>query len=213
MNRDSTTRSVKLVMTILGLLLAVGATSTAEAQTFELTPFAGWRSGGSFEDVATGTDIDLDDGLGYGLIVGIPWNAQYRSRLELVWSWQSSAVGAPGTGDPWFDLDVHYLHLSGMVPFATSNNRLDVLLSIGAGATYMVPDIDGAGSEVRFSASAALGLLYHVSDRVGIRLEARGWFTFTDAGGSIFCSGGCAIAFSGSGFVQGELTAGLQIAF
>jgi hypothetical protein len=100
-----------------------------------------------------------------------------------------------------------------MVPFAARNAKLDTLLSLGAGATLMLPDIDGAGSEVRFSASAAVGLLYHVSDRVGIRLEARGWFTFTDASGGIFCSGGCAIAFSGSGFAQGELSAGLQLGF
>ena len=66
---------------------------------------------------------------------------------------------------------------------------------------------------VGFSASAAVGLLYHASDRVGIRLEARGWFTITEAGGAVFCSGGCVVAFSGSGFGQGELTAGLQVSF
>ena len=209
----SATRTLRLATTVLGCLLAVGVASTAEAQTFELTPFAGWRFGGGFSDLETGAGIDLDDGLSYGLILGIPWNAQHRSRLELIWSWQDTTVGGTGTEDPGFDLDVHYLHLSGMVPFATRNPKLDTLLSLGAGATLMLPDIDGAGSEVRFSASAAVGLLYHVSDRVGIRLEARGWFTFTDASGGIFCSGGCAIAFSGSGFAQGELSAGLQLGF
>ena len=43
--------------------------------------------------------------------------------------------------------------------------------------------------------------------------DDRGWFTFTEAGGAVFCSGGCVVAFSGSGFGQGELTAGLQIKF
>lgn len=204
---------VKLATTVVGCLLAVSFTSTAQAQSFELTPFAGWRFGGGLEDLATGAGVDLDDGLSYGLILGIPWNAQHRSRLELIWSRQDTTVGATGTGDPGFDLDVHYLHVSGMAPFATSNERLDVLLSIGAGATFMLPGIDGAGSEVGFSASAAVGLLYHASDRVGIRLEARGWFTFTETGGAVFCSGGCVVAFSGSGFGQGELTAGLQFSF
>ena len=54
MNRGSTTPTMKLVMTILVCLFAVGVSSTAEAQTFELTPFAGWRFGGGFEDLATG---------------------------------------------------------------------------------------------------------------------------------------------------------------
>ena len=202
-----------LVTAVVGCLFAIGFTSTAVAQSFELTPFAGYRFGGGFEDLATGAGVDLDDGLSYGLVLGIPWNTQHRSRLELLWSWQDTTVGATGTGDPDFDLDVHYLHLNGMVPFATSSDRLDVLLSIGAGATFLLPGIDGAGSEVRFSVSGAVGLLYHASDRVGIRLEARGWYTFTEAGGAVFCSGGCVIAFSGSGFGQGELTAGLQFSF
>ena len=206
-------RDVRLATTLVVCLIGLGVTSTAAAQSFELTPFAGWRFGGGFEDLATGAGIDLDDGLSYGLILGIPWNAQHRSRLELIWSRQDTAIGAASAGDPGFDLDVHYLHVSGMVPFATSNDRLDVLLSIGAGATIMLPGIDGAGSEVRFSASAAVGLLYHASDRIGIRLEARGWYTFTEAGGAVFCSGGCVVAFSGSGFGQGELTAGLQLGF
>jgi hypothetical protein len=200
-------------VTFVVWLLTAAAAPTAEAQSFELTPFGGWRFGGGFTDLETGAALDLEDGPGFGVIVGIPWNAQHRSRLELVWSWQDTTAGATGAGDPGFDLDVHYLHVSGMVPFATANPSLDALISIGAGATFMLPGIDGAGSEVRFSASAAAGLLYHISDRVGIRLEARGWFTFTEAGGAVFCSGGCAIAFSGSGFGQGELTAGLQLGF
>ena len=204
---------VKLAATVIACLLAACAVSTVEAQGFELTPFAGWRFGGGFEELATGADVNLGTGLSYGVILGIPYNAKYRSRLELIWSWQDATVAATGPGDPGFDLDVHYLHLSGMVPFATANDRLDALISLGAGATFMLPGIDGAGSEVRFSASAAVGLLYHASDRVGIRLEARGWFTFTETGGAVFCSGGCAVAFSGSGFGQGELTAGLQLAF
>jgi len=203
----------KLVTAVVGCLLAFGIASSAQAQKFELTPFAGWRFGGGFAELATGADLTTDDGLSYGLIVGIPWNAKHRSRLELIWSAQNTTVGAAGVEDPGFDLDVHYLHVNGMVPFATKSPKVDVLLSIGAGATFMLPGIDGAGSEVRFSASGAVGLLYHASDRVGIRLEARGWFTFTETGGAVFCSGGCVVAFSGSGFGQGELTAGLQFKF
>jgi hypothetical protein len=111
------------------------------------------------------------------------------------------------------DLDVQYLHIGGMVPFKTPNARLETLISGGAGATFMRPGTDGAASETLFSLSVGVGLLYHASDHIGIRLEARGWFTFTDASGGIFCSGGCAIAFSGSGFAQGELSAGLQLGF
>jgi hypothetical protein len=185
-------------------------TSTAAAQSFEITPFGGWRFGGGFADLETGADLDLDDSLSYGVILSIPWNDPPRSRVELIWSRQDTTVSA---ADPVLDLDVQYLHIGGMVPFKTPNDRLETLISGGLGATFMSPGTDGAGSEVGFSLSAGVGLLYHVSDAVGIRLEARGYYTFTEADAAIFCAGGCVIAFSTGGFGQGELTAGLQIAF
>ena len=69
------------------------------------------------------------------------------------------------------------------------------------------------GSEILFSLSVSAGLLYNVSDRVGIRLEARGYYTLTEADAAIYCAGACVIAFSTGGFGQGELTAGLQLKF
>jgi hypothetical protein len=206
-------RRVQLATTVVGLLLAVGVAAPAAAQTFELTPFAGWRFGGTFEELETGADLDLDESLSYGVILSIPWNDPPGSRVELIWSRQDTEVSGAGDGDPVLGLDVQYLHIGGMVPFKTPNDRLNTLISGGLGATYMRPGTDGAGSEVGFSLSAGVGLLYHVSDHIGIRLEARGWFTFTEGDAAVFCAGGCVIAFSGSGFGQGELTAGLQIAF
>lgn len=71
----------------------------------------------------------------------------------------------------------------------------------------------GHTQTVRLSLILGIGLLYHVSDRIGIRLEARGWYTFVETGGGVFCSGGCVIAFFGKRFGQGELTAGLHLSF
>jgi hypothetical protein len=206
-------RVVKAAATLVVCLLVLGVTSTAAAQTFEITPFGGWRFGGGFTDLETGGDLDLDEALSYGVILSIPWNDPPRSRVELIWSRQDTTVSAADAADPVLDLDVQYLHIGGMVPFKTPNDRLETLISGGLGATFMSPGTDGAGSEVGFSLSAGVGLLYHVSDHIGIRLEARGWFTFTETDAVVFCAGGCVIAFSANGFAQGELTAGLQIAF
>lgn len=185
----------------------------ASGQTVEVTPFGGWRFGGTFEELSTNATRSLDDAVSYGLIVGIPWNAQDRSRLELVWSHQDTSLGLSDTQQSGFDVDVDYLHIGGMAPFRTPNDRLEALLSGGLGATFLRPGLAGAGSETRFSLSLGVGLLYRVSQRVGLRLEARGWWTFTETGGAVFCAGGCVVAFSGSGFGQGELTAGLRFAF
>jgi hypothetical protein len=206
-------RVVRFAATLIVCLLVLGVTSTASAQTFEITPFGGWRFGGGFADFETGADLDVDDSLSYGVILSIPWNDPPRSRVELIWSRQDTTVSPPGTSDPLLDLDVQYLHIGGMVPFKTPNNTLETLISGGMGATFMRPGTDGAGSEVGFSLSVGVGLLYRASDHIGIRLEARGYYTFTEADAAVFCAGGCVIAFSTGGFGQGELTAGLQIAF
>jgi hypothetical protein len=201
---------VAAVLVFLGLAVTGGP---VEAQTFEVTPFGGWRFGGSFEELSTNATRSLDDTVSYGLIVGIPWNAQDRSRLELVWSHQGTSLGLSDSEVTEIDVDLDYLHVGGMAPFRTPNERLEALLSGGLGATFMRPGLSGASSETRFSLSLGVGLLYHVSDRVGLRLEARGWFTFTESSGAVFCAGGCVVAFSGSGFGQGELMAGLRLAF
>lgn len=193
--------------------MALAAADPSAAQSFEVTPFGGVRFGGEVVGLETSVSADLDDAASYGLILGIPWKAEDRSRLELVWSWQPTAVGPPAVGGEGFDLDIHYLHLGGMAPFATPSSRLEALLSGGLGVTFMAPDLKGARSEVYFSLSLGAGLLYRLADRAGIRLEARGWYSFTEAGGGVFCAGGCVVAFSGSGFGQGEVTAGLQLSF
>lgn len=213
MGVNTATAPLTRAFAIAACLFAVGLSATAQAQSFEMTPFGGWRFGGTFADLQNGTDINLDNAVSYGLILSIPWKAEHRSRLELVWSRQPTTIGLTGFEDSSFDLDLDYLHIGGVVPFATPNEKLDTLLTGGLGATFMWPGLAGANSEVRFSMSLGVGLLYHFSDRVGIRLEARGWYTFTESGGAIFCAGGCVVAFSGSGFGQGELLAGLQLSF
>jgi hypothetical protein len=56
-----------------------------------------------------------------------------------------------------------------------------------------------------------LGIGYHypIGDRMALRVEARGYFTFVNSSGGLFCNGGCTIAISGNSVVQGELSVGL----
>jgi len=194
-------------------IVALGIAVPASAQSFQLTPFGGWRYGGSFVEVETGDGVTQDTSAAYGLMLGIPWKKEDRSFLELFWSHQDTSVAVTGAEPSTLDLDIDYLHLGGTVPFTTPNRKLDALLSGGIGATYMRAGIDGTSAEILFSASLAGGLRYHLSHRVAVRFDLRGLYTITSSAGAIFCSGGCVIAFSSGGFGQIELTGGLQISF
>jgi hypothetical protein len=75
---------VKLATTLGVCLIVLDVTSTVGAQTFEVTPFGGWRFGGGFADLETGADLHLEDSISYGVILSIPWNDPPRSRTELI---------------------------------------------------------------------------------------------------------------------------------
>jgi len=81
------------------------------------------------------------------------------------------------------------------------------------GATRFVP---GAGFDAatKFGAGAGLGVKTFFGKNVGLRLEARGYWTLVSGEGGVACVNGiCLFAFSGSGLWQGDVNAGLILAF
>lgn len=206
-------RARYILITMSACMVALATAPPSEAQGLQLTPFVGWRYGGSFTELETGNEATVDAQANFGLIVGIPWRKQDRSFLELIWSHQDADVAVTGAEPRSLSLDIDYLHLGGTVPFATPNEKLETLLSGGIGATYMQADIEGSSSELFFSVSLAGGLRYHLSQRAALRFDLRGWYTITSSQGAVFCSGGCIIAISGSGFGQIEATGGVQLSF
>ena len=66
---------------------------------------------------------------------------------------------------------------------------------------------------MRFTLGLSLGLKRALSNRFGFRAEARGFFVSVDSGGGVICRGSCLFVFRGSGLWQGDLTAGVTMAF
>lgn len=82
------------------------------------------------------------------------------------------------------------------------------------GATRFIPQAPQLGSDTRFTAGIEIGLKYFPTRRVGIRVQARGFYTVVDAEGGALClDGACLFAFSGSGLWQGEVGGGLVFGF
>ena len=78
------------------------------------------------------------------------------------------------------------------------------------GATRLVPRSQSLGSDLRFAAGLELGVKYFVSKRLGLRAQARGFYTFVEADTDALCvNGTCVFAFSGSGMAQGEVSGGV----
>jgi hypothetical protein len=83
-----------------------------------------------------------------------------------------------------------------------------------AGASRFIPQAPQLGSDTRFTAGLELGLKFFPSRRVGVRVQARGFYTVVDAEGGALCANGtCLFSFSGSGLWQGEVGGGLIFGF
>jgi opacity protein-like surface antigen len=207
-------------LTSLLLALAVcGAPSTAHAAgpRFEVTPFAGYRMGGSFERPETASsparDVDLDDGSSWGVDLGL-----YRdgsSFYELLYSTQSTSMDSSDPTLSRVDVQTDYYQFGGTLLFADEQWMVPYL-SLTAGATrFTADDYD---SETKFSMSLGGGLRLPFNDSVAATLGVRGYLTFIDSDTGFFCvsggeESGCLVRSSGSTYFQAEAHLGLTLRF
>jgi hypothetical protein len=195
----------------LGLALAiVAAAAESSAQTVQLAPFAGYGFGGSVQSADDGQSYSIKSGLVYG------GTADFRIspgwRFEVLYSRQETKLESSGLV-PSLDLNVER-YLAGFQEEKGADGPTRVFGTVLFGATRFVPALPGASGTTRFTAGLALGVKSFFSKNVGLRLEARGFFTSVKGSAGLACvDGSCLFAFSGSGLWQGDLGGGLILAF
>jgi opacity protein-like surface antigen len=206
----------KILTLVILLVLAVPALAQEQSFDFEITPFGAYRYGGRFEDAGSSLSIELDDGESYGLIL----NARHSptTQWEILYSHQQTDANTAGLGlsEPILDIDVDYLHAGGT--YLWDGDKARPFLAATLGVTQV--DIGNAGydSDSFFSFSLGLGLQLSPSNRLGMRLEARGYGTLLDADSDLFCEFGpsnniCAVRIDGTIMWQVEAIAGIVFRF
>lgn len=181
---------------------------------FELTPFIGYRWGGTIfadQTFIFGQDVDVAPSASFGVNFGIPLG-DTGMKLELMANRQSSELET-GSGlfepdDRVADIDVTYLHAGLQIPFARSRNAVPYVVA-SAGIANLDPQIAGVSAEQRFSASAGIGVKVPMSRALSFRFEGRGYFT------SLEEDDDCTICdyYYNEDFYQGEVNAGLVFSF
>lgn len=204
-------------------LLAPAAASAAGAGRFELTPTASYNFGGAIDGGDTDLfdfDLEAEDSPAFGVTLDIPLASWVQ--LELLASRQSTELqfdsGLFGNDVGVADFDVSYYHVGGVFSWGTGQIHPFVVAS--AGVTELSPDVAGASSETRFSASFGGGVKIFFSDHVGLRLEGRGFWTALDDYDSDYdydfcCTGlGCDCDYGyDSEFTQAQASVGLIFAW
>lgn len=193
------------------VLLLLAPSAARADRGIEITPFAGFRFGGSFEDNTTGTDFKVGESGSFGLILGL--RDTHETHYELLYSFQRTELNGEGIfgGRPLFDLNIHYLHLGGTLEFP--GETVLPFISGGLGVTFLVPTGAGLDSSTNFSLSLGGGVKVPFSSKLGLRLEGRGYLTILPNTTEVFCvsSGGaeCAVRVQGDVLGQVELLTGI----
>lgn len=199
-------RSVR-VLTVLAVALLVAA--PARAQSVQITPFVGYAFGGSVRDTVLEQSRSFDAALDYGGSLNFSISPTWR--FEALYSRQATELGGEGLS-PSFDVTIER-YLAGFQEEKGEGN-VRWFGTVWFGATRFVPGLGDFGSETKFSAAVGLGVKTFPVKNVGLRLEARGFYTLVKGEGGAFCANGtCLFAFSGTGLWQGDVSAGLILAF
>ncbi|MEO8275190.1 MAG: outer membrane beta-barrel protein [Thermoanaerobaculia bacterium] len=186
---------------------------------FELTPTVAYNFGGTIQgddSVLSDLDLEASDGAAYGLAFDIPLSRYVQ--LEFLASRQKTELrydeGLFGGSTGVADFNVTYYQVGGL--FQWGNGQIHPYVVGSLGVTNLDPQVPGAREENRFSGSIGAGVKIFFTDNIGLRLEARGFFTVLDSGndnGYYYddeC--GCDYQYSDT-FDQGQASAGLIIAW
>lgn len=195
--------------TFAALLLAAAVARPALAQRLEITPFVGYRMGGSLENSVTQASYGFDAAVAYGGVLEAKLSGQ--TRLNVTYSWQETQVDTLGGGVP---ITVQYIHVGGTRDMtSTGAARPFVTGALGLGIAS-APNT-AVGTQTKFGLSAALGVKTPSTSRIVVRAEARGYLTFVgEQAAAGTCGGsGCQIAFATGTLLQGEVALGLGFRF
>jgi hypothetical protein len=205
-----------LITAAIFLCLSTPSIAQDKPFKFEVTPFAAYRVGGSFDEKNGDGQVDLNDSNAQGIMFNIEANP--NGQYELLYARQSTDAITQGflVNDPSFNLEVEYFQFGGTYLFDGETTR--PFLAVTAGMSRFNPGIDGSNSESFFSASLGGGVQLNATGRLGVRFEARVFTTFVDGDSNIFCAseegtGTCLILVDAKIFTQWEARAGLVFRF
>jgi opacity protein-like surface antigen len=173
---------------LFAVLVFVPVLAGAQESGVEITPYVGYRFGGTFESEETTAEYEMQDSSSFGLLVNFPHKR--NTQWEVLYSQQSSAADYSGmTGpDPEVDVEIHVLQLGGTYLF--DGEKAQPYLAATIGGTHIRTESTTSQDDTFFSGSIGLGVKFMPSARIGIRLEARAYGTLIDSSSQIFCSTG-----------------------
>lgn len=197
--------NLRLILVLLGFVAA----TASQAQTVNVSPFAGYRFGGSLQNTTTGNSMSIEDAMSYGIELDID-PTESGLKLSLLWSQQDTSLnlGSPSYSEQ--DLNVSEFMVGAIQELYDDKFRPYVGAYLGA--SYF--DMPAYDDELYFGFGIVVGMNYYFTRNVGVNLGLRGFGTVVDSTGGFICADGvCLAEWSADVVWQGEVSGSIFISF
>lgn len=209
------TRSVTCLVCLLATFPAAGqAPDRASEHRFEVTPFAGYRMGGTFSDETTDAELELNNAGSFGLILNM--READNTEWELLYSHQDTDIDIGGAAGGSVNMNVDYLQIGGT--YLGEGRHARPYLAATIGLAHLDPAAAELPSDTFFAFSIGTGFKLRPHERLGLRLEGRLFGTVIDSDSKIFCvsgssGSGCLINTKADVLWQVEISVGAIVRF
>jgi hypothetical protein len=179
------TRTPRFAAAVLCLLAAI---STKAQGRFEVTPFVGYETSGSYPvSGSTGTSLfdtlRVNESLAYGTF--IDYNVTENFQGEFMWNRNNTSYSGHDiltqTYVNLYHSDVDQFQFGGLYMLRGSEHRLRPYIAGSVGFTHD-ENSNGAANNTAFSYSAGGGVKYYVSRHLGLRGDIRYLPTYGNTG-------------------------------
>ncbi len=187
-------------MSFLGLtliLLLLTSTSTPAQGRFEVTPFVGYETSGSYPiSIFSNTGpvpapvnkLRVNDALSYGTFLG--FNLTENSQVEFMWDRNNGSYSARNalTGEYFkaYDSDIDQFQFGGLYMLRNSEHRLRPYIAGSVGFTHD-SNSNGTPNRTEFAYSLGGGVKYYINRHVGLRGDARFMPTYGSSSNATYC--------------------------
>lgn len=196
---------------LFSMAFIVLSSSFASAQKAEITPYIGYRFGGAFTNKAQDISINTQNSASFGAI--FDYKVYDFLMVEFHWSRQGSTLELT-QDDQAVETSISINNFHGGILFQGGTRDLQPFFLASMGATSF--GFHDGDSTTNFSLGLGVGMKGLVTDRLGWRVEFRGFTTFTNIEDEYeVCDvWGCATVTNTSTiFWQSQVLFGLVVAF
>jgi len=194
-------------------LLALVIFSSDVFAQVEIFGFGGYEVASDVQ--VTQGQLNIYSNPNYG--AGISFEVERGVQTEVFWIGQQTPMELKrynGLTEPLFDVGIHYFQVGAIYEFRqTKAQKAFPFTSFSLGATLFSPIDSEYSEEWRFSITFGGGGKFYLSDKVGIRLQARMLIPLNFSGAGMWCgSCGCSVGVgSWATLLQADFTGGIFV--